>query len=192
MASRFLLLVGALLLVSHSVRSDDEEERLLTGINSYRAALNLSALTGNDNADCLADQIAEELKHQPCTNTTGANTVPGTEDQFPNYPQYLVRCHLNITNTRDGAIMPVCVPGLASDRVLANYTQSQYNKFLNDSQFTGAGVATEDDWIVVVLSTNTPSGSFVKAETSDSRAAGWRWGLLSLVVASVIITVNWV
>ncbi|KAG9457950.1 hypothetical protein H6P81_002458 [Aristolochia fimbriata] len=189
MASRVLLLLGALLLLSLSVRSDDEEEKVLTGINSYRAALNLSALTENDNAECLADQIAEEFKNQPCTNSSGANTVPGTEDQFPNYPKYLSHCHLNITNTRDGVIMPVCVPGLASSAVLANYTQSQYNKFLNDSQYTGAGIASEDDWMVVVLSTSTPAGSFVKADSSDSvRAAGWGLGLLSLVVVAMMVT----
>ena len=56
--------------------------------------------------------IANQFKKQPCTNTTGANTVPGTEPQFSNYPDLLSKCDLAISNTRDGNVMPACVPGL--------------------------------------------------------------------------------
>ncbi|PPS02195.1 hypothetical protein GOBAR_AA18457 [Gossypium barbadense] len=116
-----------------SRQSTDEEDDLLKGINSYRASLNLTSLTTNENAECLADELAEEFKNQPCTNSTGANTVPGTEPQFANYPNILAKCHLNVSVTRDGAVMPACVPNLAPSLVLTNFTQSQYSENLNET-----------------------------------------------------------
>ncbi|GAB4843438.1 hypothetical protein Ancab_013400 [Ancistrocladus abbreviatus] len=154
------LLCFSILLIAFHVKCADEEDNLLQGINSYRTSLNLTALTKNDNAACLAEQIAEQYKDQPCTNTTGANTVPGTENQFSNYPDFLSHCHLNVTNTRDGVIMPACVPNLVPSIVLSNFTESQYSGNLNDSKYTGAGIASDGNWIVVVLSTNTSSGDF--------------------------------
>lgn len=110
--------------------------------------------------------MAEQLEDRPCPNTIGQAKVPASEDQFPNYPQLLARCHLNISTTRDGVILPVCVPGLHSDLVLSSFTKSQYAKYLNDSQYVGAGIGSEDDWMVMILTTNTPSGSFQKASGS--------------------------
>lgn len=155
-----LLLFQAIVLINHQVRSDDEEENLLQGINKYRTNLNLTALTKNENAACLAEQIADQYKDQPCTNTTGSNTVPGTENQFPNYPDLLAHCQLNISNTRDGMIMPACVPDLDPTLVLWNFTKSQYSGNLNETTYTGAGIASEGNWIVVVLTTNSSTGSF--------------------------------
>jgi len=120
----------------------------------------LKTLTKNKNADCLADKIADQFKKQPCTNTTGASTVPGTEPQFSNYPNLLAKCQLAISDTRDGAVMPACVPGLTSSLVLANFTKSLYSQNLNDTQYTGIGIGSEDNWIVVVLTTDTPTGNF--------------------------------
>jgi len=139
----------------------DEEDDLYQQINDYRKSLNLTSLTKNENANCFADEIADQFKNQPCTNTTGANTVPGTEPQLSNYPNLLNKCHLNVSNTRDGAVMPACVPGLVPSVVLTNFTQSLYSGNLNDSKFTGIGIGSEDNWIVVVLTTSTPEGSFV-------------------------------
>ncbi|RWV96218.1 hypothetical protein GW17_00041090 [Ensete ventricosum] len=132
-------------------------------INDYRVTLNLSSLTENKNADCLAAQLASAFKGQDCSNTTGSDTVPGTEQQFPNFPDYLAACHLNATVTRDGFIMPACVPDLVPDIVLANYTKSQYNQKLNDSSYAGIGIAEEDNWVVVVLTTNTATGNYAPA-----------------------------
>ncbi|KAJ1423769.1 F-box-like domain superfamily [Sesbania bispinosa] len=143
-----------------SCNMKDEKDNLYQGINKYRASLNLKALTTNENADCLADKIADQFKNQPCTNTTGANTVPGTEPQFSNYPDLLTKCHLAISNTRDGTVMPSCVPGLVPSLVLTNFTQSLYSDSLNDTKYTGIGIGSEDNWIVVVLTTDTPAGNF--------------------------------
>ena len=62
-------------------------------------------------------------------------------------------------NTLDGKILPICVPKLDPTAVLSNYTNSQYAKYLNDSSYTGARIGSKDDWMVVVLSTNTLSGA---------------------------------
>lgn len=148
--------------------SDDTDDLLLAGVNTYRVSLNLTALKENDNADCLADEMANQYKDRNCTNTTGSNTVPGTEDNFSNYPQLLAHCDLNISSTRDGVILPACVPGLRSDLVLSNYTQSQYSMYLNSSLYVGAGIATENDWVVMILTTNTSSGDYAKDSTSGS------------------------
>ncbi|KAA8543227.1 hypothetical protein F0562_021278 [Nyssa sinensis] len=161
------VLLPVVLLFSCQAKSQDEKKNLLQGLNRYRASLNLSTLTEISNADCLADEVANQFKNQPCSNTTGADTVPGTEPQFPNYPNLLAKCHLNITDTRDGVIMPVCIPNLVPSLVLTNYTGSQYSQYLNDSTYIGAGIGSEGDWMVVVLSTDTTGGSF-----STDNAAG--------------------
>ncbi|KAI4345594.1 hypothetical protein L6164_012700 [Bauhinia variegata] len=157
-----VLLLFCILLMSEPVKCDnDEEDNLYQGINNYRASLNLTALTKNKNAECFADEIADQFKNQPCTNTTGANTVPGTEPSFSNYPDLLTKCHLNVSNTRDGAVMPACVPGLDPRLVLTNFTQSLYSGNLNDTKYTGIGIGSEGNWIVATVTTNTPGGSFV-------------------------------
>ncbi|XP_038722092.1 uncharacterized GPI-anchored protein At3g06035-like, partial [Tripterygium wilfordii] len=112
------------------------DDALLQGINTYRTSLNLTTLTKSDSADCPADEVANQFKNQPCssTNTTGANTVPGTEPQLSNYPTLLAKCHLNVSNTRDGNVMPACVPNLVPSLVLSNFTQSLYSDNLNDNR----------------------------------------------------------
>ncbi|KAL0393147.1 UNVERIFIED_CONTAM: putative GPI-anchored protein [Sesamum radiatum] len=172
MASLQQLLLLSLLF--HSlliIKCDDKEDNLLQGINQYRASLNLTALTKNDRAGCLADEIADQFKNQPCTNTTGSNTVPGTEPQYSDYPKLLAKCHLNVTTTRDGQIMPACVPNLDSGLVLSNFTKSQYSGYLNGTQYTGIGVGSEDNWIVVVLTTSTPEGDYSPGSNTDNGAA---------------------
>ncbi|KAL0717614.1 hypothetical protein Bca4012_066936 [Brassica carinata] len=169
MASYKLLLLSFILLfLNRHVLSDfDEEDVLFIGINSYRTSQNLTTLNNNEKAECLADEIAEQLENKPCTNDTGSATVPGTEPQFADYPHILAKCHLSVSDTRDGVIMPACVPFLesSSSLVLTNFTKSKYSLSLNDSKFTGMGIGKEDDWIVVVLTTNTntPQGSFSTA-----------------------------
>ena len=160
------------------------DEQLLRDINSYRAALNLSALVENDNADCLADEISGRLENQPCTNTSGANAVIGTDSPIPDYPALLSRCHLDVTVVKDAAILPVCVPGLDPAVVLTNFTKSRYNEQLNDSRYVGAGAASEGNWVVLVLSTATPQGSLspVQAGGAATRALPHALFLLLLML----------
>ncbi|KAG6523905.1 uncharacterized GPI-anchored protein At5g19250-like [Zingiber officinale] len=162
--SSFLLLAFLL----HLATSDDTSTQLLSGLNKYRGSLNLTSFTDNSNADCLAEQVALAFKGEECSNSTGSSTVPGTETQLPNFPNYLSTCHLNATVTRDGSIMPVCVHGLTPDLVLSNYTETQYNQFLNDSSFVGIGIADEGNWVVVVLTTDTPTGNYAPAADTTS------------------------
>ncbi|OIV95011.1 hypothetical protein TanjilG_22208 [Lupinus angustifolius] len=68
--------------------------------------------------------------------------------------------------------MPACVPGLTPTIVLSNFTKSLYSANLNDSKYTGIGIGKEDNWIVVVLTTNTSQGSFSPA-TNDHNAANF-------------------
>ena len=166
----------------------DEEDVLFIGINSYRASQNLTTLNNNENAECLADEIADQLKNKPCTNDTGSATVPGTEPQFTDYPNILAKCHLSVSDTRDGLIMPACVPFLESSPslVLTNFTKSQYSLSLNDSKFTGMGIGKEDDWIVVVLTTHTPQGSFSTATKVDSNGFTFAIGFFNYVFVFIL------
>ncbi|KAF5188600.1 Glycoprotein membrane precursor gpi-anchored [Thalictrum thalictroides] len=166
----FVIFLTTMLLLTPQVQADEEDD-LFRGINSYRASINISSLTENKNAECLAEQIADQFKKQPCTNDTGSNTILGTEPQFANFPDLLKKCHLNVTNTKDGVIMPACVPNLDQSIVLANFTKSQYVTYLNATKYTGVGIGSEHDWIVVILSTNTTDGSFVPASTDNSADA---------------------
>ncbi|PKI37458.1 hypothetical protein CRG98_042155 [Punica granatum] len=142
--------------------------------------MNLTTLTKNDNAECLADALADQFKNQPCTNATGANTVPGTEAQLPAYPTLLEKCHLNVSNTRDGSVMPACVPNLVPSLVLSNFTQSQYSGNLNDTKYTGIGIGSENDWIVVILTTSTPEGGYSPASSDDAASLCSRTPLPSI------------
>lgn len=152
----------------------DEEDNLLQGINQYRTSLNLTSLTKSERAECLASEVADQFKNQPCTNTTGANTVPGTEPQISSFPNLLTKCHLNVTTTRDGQILPACVPNLDPALVLSNFTKSLYSGYLNDTKFSGIGIGSEDNWIVVVLTTSTPEGNYSPgtSKDNDNGAAG--------------------
>ncbi|KAA8536879.1 hypothetical protein F0562_029357 [Nyssa sinensis] len=172
------------------MEDEDEEDHILQGINSYRTSLNLPALAKNDKAGCLADEIADKLEDEPCPRPVGASALAGTEAQAADYPDILKKCKIDINSTRDGVILPVCVPKRVSTLVLTNYTQSPYARYVNNSKYTGAGIGTEDDWTVLVLATNTPGGSFVSA-------AGLVWMvgmghfLLSLLLGLCLVLVNY-
>lgn len=64
---------------------------------------------------------------------------------------------------RDSVILPACVSNHDQSLVLTNFTKSEYLKNLNDSKFTGIGIGSDDNWIVVVLTTKTSEGSFSPA-----------------------------
>ncbi|XP_022862041.1 uncharacterized GPI-anchored protein At3g06035 [Olea europaea var. sylvestris] len=150
-----VLLLHVILLVQLlPVHSDDEDDHLIQGINSFRQSANVPPLAKHDNADCLAEEIADELEHRPCASNTASNT------QLANYQSLIRKCKIDINTTTDGVILPVCVPDRVAPLVLTNYTESQNSGYLNNSRYTGVGMAHEDDWTVLVLATNTPGGSF--------------------------------
>ena len=149
-----------LVLINAIFTSIDEEDSLFEGLNGYRQSLNLPNFTDNNNAACLAEKIADKLEDQPCENAYDYSSTPGTKPNFTNIDKLLDKCDINENNTIDGVILPVCVPKLDPNLVLSNYTNSLYAKYLNDSSYTGAGIGSEEDWMVVILSTNTSTGSF--------------------------------
>lgn len=166
----------------------DDEDSLLQGLNSFRQSQNLPALTKNRNAECLADEIADQLEDQPCTTITStSNIVPTTPSQISNYPKLLNKCIIDANTTTDGAILPVCVHKLVPTLVLTNYTRSQYAKQLNNSKYTGVGVGSEDDWTVVILTTSAQAGSFASAAGSFSQAALFHYLVPLLLGLSLIL-----
>nr|GMD06640.1 uncharacterized GPI-anchored protein At3g06035-like [Ipomoea batatas] len=74
------------------------------------------------------------------------------------------KCGIDGSTTKDDMVLSVCVRKRVPTPVPTNYTQSLQNaKYLNDSKYTGVGIGTEDDWTVLVLTTNTQTGMFAAA-----------------------------
>ncbi|KAF5739850.1 hypothetical protein HS088_TW12G01061 [Tripterygium wilfordii] len=161
----FVILPAILLLSSSTVKCDEVEDNLLQGINSYRTSQNLQPLAKNNNANCLADEIADDLEDQPCSPT--ASTTP----QLSSYRDQLSKCKIDPNTTTDAVVLPVCVRDLVPTLVLTNYTRTRYARYLNDSKYTRVGVGSEDDWMVVILTTDTPTGSFTNGAAAMAAAA---------------------
>ncbi|XP_062084725.1 uncharacterized GPI-anchored protein At3g06035-like [Humulus lupulus] len=155
------VLACTLILHSHPVVCNEKEDDVFNAINDYRKSHNVSVLNRNKPADCLADEIADDLSDQECTgNDAFAKDPSSTVTRVVNFPKLVKKCNIEVNSTMDGIILPVCVHKLVKDVVLNNFTKTSYTKFLNDSKYTGAGVGSENDWLVMILSTNEPSGSF--------------------------------
>ncbi|XP_010528873.1 PREDICTED: uncharacterized GPI-anchored protein At3g06035 [Tarenaya hassleriana] len=179
-----VFVLSVLLFASSSGLCNEEEDNLLQGLNSYRTAQRLAPFSKNDKADCLADEIADKLEDEPCTNHTALNdVVPGSvPPRISNYQDLLSKCKIDPNKTRDGLILPVCVPKRVPTLVLTNYTHTAYSQYLNDSRYVGAGVGSEDEWMVVVLTTNTPAGSFASGASPVATVGlGFGFGLMGLV-----------
>uniref|UniRef100_A0A7N0V405 Uncharacterized GPI-anchored protein At5g19230-like domain-containing protein n=1 Tax=Kalanchoe fedtschenkoi TaxID=63787 RepID=A0A7N0V405_KALFE len=172
--SLLLVLTVTLLLSSSPVHCKSvDEDRLLQGINNYRLAQKLPVLKENDEADCLADEIADSLENHPCSRPVSTN--------FADYQKQLNKCKVDINSTRDAVILPACVPHLVSTQVLANYTQNPpITRSLNDTKYANIGLGSEDDWMVVVLSTTTPTGSLANAAGRRLVASIGVLGLLAI------------
>ncbi|GJR82623.1 hypothetical protein Tco_0153408 [Tanacetum coccineum] len=153
------LILHVMFLLANPAFSDEEDD-LLQGINSYRQSKNLAALTKHDKAGCMADEISEALEHKSCASMAGPSLVTGTQPRYADYPSIVKKCNIDVNTTADGVILPVCVHKRVPTLVLTNYTQSSYASYLNNSRYSGIGVGKEDDWVVVVLTTNTPAGTF--------------------------------
>ncbi|KAM3752713.1 hypothetical protein ACB098_03G040200 [Castanea mollissima] len=181
------VLFHAVVLLSHPVFCDEDEDNLLQGINSYRNSLNRPALIKNDKADCLADEVADELEDEPCTSpTNGATIKPSSTTQLPDLPKHFKKCKIDVNTTVDGIILPVCVPKLVPTLVLTNYTRTANAKYINSSKYTVAGFGAEDDWMVTVLGTNTTGGSFSSAISLVSEV-GLGHCLMSLLLGFFIV-----
>lgn len=86
--------------------------------------------------------------------------------------------------------MPACVPNLVPSLVLSNFTKSLYSGHLNDTKFTGVGIGSEDNWIVVVLSTNTPEGDYAPSITQNAASfptIHLHYHILVLLMASILL-----
>lgn len=163
----------------------EEEENLLEDINNYRQKKSLPKLEESDKASCLAEKIADDLEDQPCENAGDYYPSPGEgTKKIPRFEKLVKKCKINVNSTIDGVVMPVCVPNLDRNSVLSNYTESDhYAKYVNSSDYTGAGVGSENDWMVLVLTTNTSSGSFSSASSLLADACKGRHLLLALFLA---------
>ena len=167
----------------------DEEDDLFEGLNGYRSSSNLPNFTENSNAACLAEKIADKLDALSCENAFDYSSAPGNKPNFTDFDKLLDKCDINGNNTLDGVILPVCVPKLDPTAVLSNYTNSQYAKYLNDSSYTGAGIGSEENWMVVVLSTNTSTGSFSGASSLIANISMTNY-LMALIFALLVISVS--
>ncbi|KAI9099101.1 hypothetical protein K1719_024868 [Acacia pycnantha] len=167
MASFLLAPVLAFLLLSTPAHCKDEKDSVLKGINSYRQSQKLPVLAKVDRASCLASEIADELEDVPCENVRQYYPTASGIQKFPNFEKHVDKCGINISSTSDGVILPACVAKLEPTVLLSNFTHNNpYASYLNNSLYTGVGLGSEDDWMVLVLTTNTPTGSFSSASAS--------------------------
>ncbi|KAL4597060.1 hypothetical protein ACB092_12G208400 [Castanea dentata] len=139
------------------------EKYLLEDLNLYRMSLISPNFTENNNAACLANNIASQLKNKTCKNTFHYSFTPGTKPNVTEYDKLMDGCDIKENHTIQGVILPVFVPKLDPFLVLFNYNTPQYAKYLKDSNYTDTRIGSEDNWMVVVLSTNTLAGFFFGA-----------------------------
>ncbi|KAK2403064.1 putative GPI-anchored protein [Trifolium repens] len=166
----------------------EKETDLLHDINTYRKVLNLPVLEKANKPSCLANKIANNLEDKQCLDFHNYYPSPGSNPKIPNFQKSVEKCKININTTKDGVIMPVCVPKLDQDNLFSNYTKySHFTKYLNNSKYTIAGVGSEDDWMVLIISTNTSSGDFSYA--SSLLVGSWKghWLMMMATFFSVIV-----
>ncbi|TYH34560.1 hypothetical protein ES332_D13G135500v1 [Gossypium tomentosum] len=183
--------VLAIFSLSYRVYSDDEEDHLLQGLNSYRTSANLPAFAKNKNAECVAKRIADDVSdddnNQHCTNPS--NSPGNNATGLSAYPKGISKCDIDANTTSDVMVLPVCVPNLVPTLVLTNFTRTHYSKYINDSTFTGIGLSSEDDWMVVVLSSNKPTGSLANGAYSLlNRKLGFSYYMVLLLLGSLLFS----
>ncbi|KAH7284433.1 hypothetical protein KP509_34G054100 [Ceratopteris richardii] len=129
----------------------------------------------NPGASCMAEKFLQRYENTPCTNSTGLDTIPGEEPNYPDYPSWLSECDITTDRVKDGRVLPDCVPAGVDSNSFAsvavqNYTQSA-NETISSPEYTSAGVASGKNWYVVVLATNTSSGDYF--QQSGSLVSVW-------------------
>ncbi|KAJ7537282.1 hypothetical protein O6H91_12G106300 [Diphasiastrum complanatum] len=162
-----------LLLVAFVISDDSTNTQVLADINKYRESAGVPLLQYNPGAACMANQVAQQYKNTQCNNVTEADTSPGLESDFPNYLDLLNACKLALLNTTGGQVLADCIPvaDLSSAAAIAtqNFTLSQeYQKYINMSDYTSAGVGSYNVWFVLVLATNTSSGNYAETNAAQS------------------------
>ncbi|KAF3454457.1 hypothetical protein FNV43_RR04904 [Rhamnella rubrinervis] len=174
----FVLVCYGFLLTSSPVNCNDLEDTLFRDINTFRASstYQLSAFERIKKADCFADKVADSLTDEPCSRAGDFENHPGTVPKLPDYNKLSKECHININTTRGGIILPTCIPKLEESLVLADYTKSYYKHYVLSSLYTGIGVGSKNQWVVVVFTTHDRHGSF------NGTSAAFVLGLLRCVI----------
>ncbi|KAF2285917.1 hypothetical protein GH714_008959 [Hevea brasiliensis] len=131
-------------------------------------------------AECLASEVAKDLEEKKCEEASGSNPY-----QLANHTDFLSKCGINVSHTRDGVVLPVCVPNLDSIEVFTNYTRTQFAKYINDSKFAEAGLGCKGNWMVAVLSTATSEGDFAGANSLVSMI-GFGHCLISFLLGMLV------
>ncbi|KAL0558353.1 hypothetical protein IC582_002915 [Cucumis melo] len=169
----FFVVISIFLLHPNVVLCDVKDDNILSAINKYRQSKNLSEFSYNKNAACLAGKLVYKLRDEPCSSAENFNKEISSETKLADFPKLLRKCHIAYNSSIDGIILPSCVPGLDPTSVTSNYTHSHDAEYINDQNYTGAGVGTiEDAWVVLILSTNTSTGNYDSSGSSSLVVAG--------------------
>ncbi|XP_023516540.1 uncharacterized GPI-anchored protein At5g19250-like [Cucurbita pepo subsp. pepo] len=176
----FFVVVATFLLLPNAVLCDVKDTEILNAINNYRQSKHLSNLTHNKNAACLASRFVYKLRDEPCSSPDDFHKEINSENTLADFLKLLKKCHIAYNSTVDGIMLPACVPHLDPKSVSSNYTKSRDVEYISSKNFTGAGVGTSDDWIVLVLSTNTSTGNFANGGSSSLVVA--RGGCIGIMV----------
>ncbi|KAK7842421.1 uncharacterized GPI-anchored protein At5g19250 [Quercus suber] len=154
--------------------------------------LHLANFTENSNAACLANKIADQLKNVTCKNAFHYSSTPGTKPNITDFDKLLDDCDIKENHSVQGVILPVCEPEINLSLMTDNYTittTSQYAKYLKDSNYTGIGIGSKDNWMVVVLSTNTSAGNFSHAASLIANFS-MRNYLVALFIGFLVVSMS--
>ncbi|CAI8603635.1 unnamed protein product [Vicia faba] len=151
----------------------------------FGAAVHICSRKEDDINKCLEEWKRKGFNVTGSVITSGKNFhfITTYEVYIPNFQRNIDKYDINMNTTTDGVILPVCVPKLEPTVVLSNYTHNDiYAKFLNNSKYTGVGLNSEDDWMVLVLTTTTPTGTL-------SAATSLHANLVSMAFLFVVILI---
>lgn len=141
----------------------------------------------------MAKKIAKDLEDYKCNATNGVNTPVSTQQSFAT-DKILSECKILAESTKEGVILSVCVPDLVPSLVFTNFTYTyKYTKFLKSANYTGAGLGCAEDWMVLVLTTNTTGGNFTPTSGASSlglrKISGLSYNVVGLVVGLLVYLV---
>nr|XP_023909077.1 uncharacterized GPI-anchored protein At5g19250-like [Quercus suber] len=190
--SLVLLVLHVVQLQGNAMSDCDAKKNLFDEINGNRMPLHLANFTENSNAACLANKIADQLKNVTCKNAFHYSSTPGTKPNITDFDKLLDDCDIKENHSVQGVILPVCEPEINLSLMTDNYTittTSQYAKYLKDSNYTGIGIGSKDNWMVVVLSTNTSAGNFSHAASLIANFS-MRNYLVALFIGFLVVSMS--